>query len=84
MYIFDRKKNIMFWILSFAMYSAVISLSLGVFRHYLFLIPLQMINCALFFDTEDKENRVNKKKLVAICSFLLLMYFLYYTARRVF
>lgn len=84
MYIFDKKKNVMFWILSFAMYSAVISLSLGVFRHYLFLIPLQMINCALFFDTEDKENRVNKKKFVAICSFLLLMYFLYYTARRVF
>ena len=84
MYIFGRKHNTMFWILSFAMYSAVISLSLGVFRHYLFLIPLQMINCALYLDEENVIKRNNKKYIMILGSMALLLYMLYYTVRKVF
>ncbi len=84
MYIIDKKKNVMFWILTFAMYSAVISLSLGVFRHYLFLVPLQMINCALYLDEESVIKRNNKKHIMILGSMALLLYMFYYTARLTF
>ena len=79
MYVFGKKHNLMFWILSIAMYSAVISLSLGVFRHYLFLIPLQMINCALYFDEDNLVKKANKNNIVVIGSIALFAYMLYYT-----
>lgn len=43
-YIFLKKKDMFFWLSTFIMYSAVIILSTGVFRHYLFLLPVQLIN----------------------------------------
>ncbi len=79
LYIFGKKHNTLFWILSMIMYSAVISLSLGVFRHYLFLIPLEIINCAFYFDVEKTSNR---KATVILGSLGLFMLMLIYTLRK--
>lgn len=47
LYIFKRKKDYLFWFTSGLMFVAVISLSLGVFRHYLFLLPVELINYSI-------------------------------------
>lgn len=56
LYIFSRKKNLFFWLSTLIMYCAIIYLVLGVFRHYLFLIPIEMINFALY--KEQHRNTV--------------------------
>ena len=60
LYIFAKKKNFYFWISSLVMYCAIIYLVLGVFRHYLFLLPVQIINYALF-----RERRKGNWLLIA-------------------
>ncbi len=69
LYIFQKKHNWVFWLSSLIMYVAVIILSLGVFRHYLFLLPLQLINYSLYM---DKGQKTYKKFLVSIASLGLL------------
>lgn len=63
LYIFQKKDNWFFWATSFAMYSAVIILSLGVFRHYMFLLPIQMINYSICI-----TEKPYKKSLVTVGS----------------
>lgn len=67
-YIFCKKKNFFFWISSLIMYCAIIFLVLGVFRHYLFLIPLEMINYSLY-----REEHKNSAVTVAALSVGLFM-----------
>ena len=72
-YIFYKKHNTFFWLSSFIMYSAVIILSLGIFRHYLFLLPIEMINFSLFLERKPRENGL----LCMICAFgMFLVIFL--------
>lgn len=61
MYIFQKKHNLLFWAFGTAIYCAIISVSLGIFRHYLFLMPLTIINAALCL-----ERSTTNKKLVMI------------------
>ncbi len=56
-YIFQKKHNLVFWLSGVVIYCAVISLSLGVFRHYLFLLPLEIINCSLYFDRTEGRRK---------------------------
>lgn len=57
-YIFMKKKDLFFWLSTFIMYSAVVVLSTGVFRHYLFLLPVQLINYSVCTTEEPQyENR---------------------------
>lgn len=67
-YIFSKKKNLFFWLSTLIMYCAIIFLVLGVFRHYLFLIPIEMINFALY-----KEQHENNMIFVWIASFFPLL-----------
>lgn len=67
LYIFSKKKNLFFWLSTLIMYCAVIFLVLGVFRHYLFLIPIEMINFSLY--KEQQKNVI----IVYGASFLLLL-----------
>lgn len=56
-YIFQKKHNLVFWLTGVIIYCAIVSMCLGIFRHYLFLLPLEIINCALYFDrTEGKHH----------------------------
>ena len=57
-YIFKKKKNLFFWLSTIIFYCAVIILSLGIFRHYLFLLPVQIINFALFLEQDRKNNLI--------------------------
>lgn len=57
-YMFYKKHNLFFWLSSFIMYSAVIMLSLGIFRHYLFLLPIQLINYSLYTERSPKDNTI--------------------------
>ncbi|MBQ4082553.1 MAG: hypothetical protein IJC55_04575, partial [Clostridia bacterium] len=57
LYLFERKHNLLIWLTSFVMYALVISLSLGIFRHYLFLLPIQIINASLY-----RQNATTPKK----------------------
>ena len=69
-----RKKNPLFYYTSFAMYSAVIILSLGVFRHYFFLLPLLYINYALF---NEKKTQLQSNMVLygSIAIFISLVIF---------
>lgn len=67
MYLFSKKHNLFFWLSSFVMYSAVIMLSLGVFRHYLFLLPITIINFSLYMS----ENQSKRRTLVILGTFAL-------------
>ncbi|MBE6728781.1 MAG: phospholipid carrier-dependent glycosyltransferase [Ruminococcaceae bacterium] len=78
LYIFCKKNNFIFWFLGFVMYSSVIILSLGVFRHYLFLLPFGIINCSLWLD-EDEIKTKNKGFILFLCSFLLFAAILAYS-----
>lgn len=71
LYIFSKKKNLFFWLSTLIMYCAVIFLVLGVFRHYLFLIPIEMINFSLY--KEQQKNVI----IVYGASFLLLLLMLF-------
>lgn len=73
-YIFLKKHNFIFWLSSFIMYAAVISLSLGVFRHYLFLIPVQIINCSLCLEREDGKYKFMTVMATGAFTVLILTY----------
>lgn len=72
LYMFVKKHNLFFWLSSFAMFSAVIILSLGVNRHYLFLLPIHMINYSLYMEDTHK-NFKNRKTLVILGTFALVV-----------
>jgi hypothetical protein len=69
-YMFVKKHNLFFWLSTFAMFSAVIMLSLGVSRHYLFLLPIHLINYSLYTE-ETHENHKNRRTLVVVGTFAL-------------
>lgn len=72
LYAFVKKHNLFFWLSSFVMFSAVIMLSLGVSRHYLFLLPVHLINYSLY--TEDThENFKNRRSLIILGVFALIV-----------
>ena len=73
LYIFTKKRNAFFWFSTFVMYSAVIILSLGVFRHYLFLLPVEIINYSLF--TKEKSDGGKLSLLLAIGLFVMIALF---------
>lgn len=67
-YAFSKKYNNLFWCATFAMYASVFSLSLGIYRHYLFLFPILTINYA------SNEFRLkNKSSFVSVMSILLYL-----------
>ena len=68
LYNFQKKQNYFFWISTLIMYCVVIVLSLGVFRHYLFLIPVQIINYSLCI-----TEKPNKKQYIYFASFVLVI-----------
>lgn len=68
-YVIVKKQNWLFWITSLIMYCSIIILSLGVFRHYLFLLPISFINYALFCETTK-----GKYKQCVILSTIFLMF----------
>ena len=72
-YIFCKKKNFLFWISSLVMYCAIIYLVLGVFRHYLFLIPVEMINYALYKEQYKKSGLIIAVASVGLFVFVALM-----------
>lgn len=55
-YIFQKKKEPLFWLSTMIMYSAVLILSLGVFRHYLFLFPIILISYSLYTEKRDTSR----------------------------
>ena len=78
LYIFSKKKNLLFWSMTFAIYSAIISLSLGIFRHYLFLFPIIILNYCLFMET----HKIQKRQLIFMGSSGLFLLLLLYSLRH--
>lgn len=72
LYLFSKKHNMFFWLSTFIMFTAVIMLSLGVSRHYLFLLPIHMINYSLYME-ETHENFKNRRTMVLLGTFALLV-----------
>lgn len=72
LYMFSKKHNLFFWLSSFVMFAAVIMLSLGVSRHYLFLLPIHMINFSLYME-KTNESFKNRRGMVIIGTFALLV-----------
>lgn len=70
LYMFTKKHNLFFWLSSFVMFSAILMLSLGVSRHYLFLLPVHMVNYALYME-ETHPNFKNRRTLVILGTFAL-------------
>lgn len=74
LYVFCKKHNFLFWLTTTAMYCGVATLSLGIFRHYLFLFPLVLINYALYMEDAGTVRRNNCKiASVAVYLFLFLL-----------
>lgn len=71
LYMFVKKHNLFFWLSSFVMFSAVIMLSLGISRHYLFLLPIHMVNYSLYME-ETHVNFKNRRTLVILGTFALV------------
>lgn len=74
LYIFIKKKNFLFWICSAVVYCAVISLSLGVFRHYLFLLPIELINYSLYC---EHSSTIKRDILLFFTCGVFLLFLLY-------
>lgn len=72
LYMFTKKHNLFFWLSSFVMFSAVIMLSLGVFRHYLFLLPIHMVNYSLYTE-KTNERYKNRRGMLIIGTFALVV-----------
>ena len=72
-YIFCKKKNFFFWISSLVMYCAIIYLVLGVFRHYLFLIPVEMINYSLYREQYEKSGFIIAATAAGLLALIALM-----------
>lgn len=75
LYIFKKKNNFLFWLSTFVLYAAVISLSLGIFRHYLFLLPIEIINYSLVKQYKDRNTTL----IIYVGSILLLLMILLYS-----
>lgn len=67
LYLFCKKHNLFFWLSSFVMFASVIVLSLGVSRHYLFMLPITIINYSLYMS----ENKSRRRTLVILGTFAL-------------
>ena len=72
LYMFSKKHNLFFWLSGFVMFSAVIMLSLGVNRHYLFMLPMHMINYSLYME-DTHTNYKNRRTLLILGTFALLV-----------
>ena len=72
LYMFVKKHNLFFWLSSFVMFSAVIILSLGVSRHYLFLLPIHIINYSLYME-DTHVNFKNRRTLIILGTFALIV-----------
>lgn len=70
LYAFTKKHNTFFWLSSFIMFTAVIMLSLGVSRHYLFVLPIHIINFSLYME-KTNENYKNRRGMLIIGTFAL-------------
>lgn len=82
LYMFVKKHNLFFWLSSFVMFSAVIMLSLGVARHYLFLLPIHMINYSLYME-DTHVNFKNRRTLVILGTFSLVVLVFCYSLVKV-
>lgn len=71
LYIFSKKKNFFFWLSSLIMYCAIIYLVLGVFRHYLFLLPVELINYSLY--KEQKKDSLHMLTFASLGLFVLIL-----------
>lgn len=69
LYIFKKKKNLFFWFWTLVIYCAIIIFSPGVFRHYLFMLPIHFVNFSLFIEDDEQRNFI----ICAILSVILLM-----------
>lgn len=76
-YIFRKKYNFLFWLSTIVIYSAVIILSVGVFRHYMFLLPLEIINYSLVRQHRDKRTTLVLLVGSMILFILILLYSLF-------
>ena len=74
-YVIKKKDDWFYWIITFIMYASIISLSIGISRHYLFLIPIEMINYSLFLKDEPKGSQY--RMVVALGSILLFLVILF-------
>ena len=75
--IFRKKYNFLFWLSTIVIYSAVIILSVGVFRHYMFLLPLEIINYSLVRQHRDKRTTLVLLVGSMILFILILLYSLF-------
>lgn len=74
LYIFEKKKNVVFWLCSTTMFLSVIFLSIGVFRHYFFLFPIEIINyCCL---TTKKVKGLDVLSFIATICFTIIVVFI--------
>lgn len=73
-YMFCKKHNLFFWLSSFIMFAAIISLSLGVSRHYLFMLPVHMINYSLYMSENTKRRSSVVLAGTAVLVFAVLVY----------
>ena len=75
-YVFCRKHNALFWAVTFVMYGAVICLSLGTFRHYMFLYPVLLINYACVTSYHSKKiTQFIKTGSILLFLFILIVSF---------
>jgi hypothetical protein len=74
-YLLTKKHDRLFFLLSTLGYLAVTALSLGVFRHYLFLLPLENLHAALYLTSE--RHGVSRLLLPLGSALLLLALALY-------
>ena len=77
LYVFCKKHNLLFWITTTAMYCGVAALSLGIFRHYLFLFPLILINYALYME-DAGSVRKNNCMIASFSIYMMLLLFSIY------
>lgn len=82
LYMFVKKHNLFFWLSSFVIFSAVIMLSLGVSRHYLFLLPFHMINYSLYME-DTHVNFKNRRTLIILGTFALVVLVFCYSLVKV-
>ncbi len=78
-YMFCKKHNLFFWLSSFVMFAAIISLSLGVSRHYLFMMPIHMINYSLYMS----ENTKRRSSMVLAGTVALIVAVLAYASSKI-
>lgn len=76
-YLFMKKHNALFYFATFAVYIAITSMVLAIFRHYFFLFFLHVISFTCFIDRENQFA----KGVMWICSMLLLVLVLFLSFR---